>query len=297
LKVCLSCGVRFKRDDWQCDACGVGAETLNGIISFSPDLAHNNEGFNPELFEQLVQVEGQNFWFCARNELIFWVLGKYFPQSRSFLEIGCGTGFVLAGLRKAFPRLLIAGSEIYTEGLKFAASRVPDAFLFQTDARCIPYDSEFDVIGAFDVIEHIDEDEAVLKQMYKALQPNGGIVLTVPQHPFLWSKQDEFARHVRRYSRAELVDKVHRAGLEVTAVTSFVSLLLPLMMASRFLMKDKMPTELTGEFKLGKHANRLLMYIMALERLIIKAGVSFPMGGSILLVARKTGNKGDEYPI
>ena len=50
---------------------------------------------------------------------------------------------------------------------------------------------------AFDVIEHIDEDEMVLTQMYKALQPNGGMILTVPQHPFLWSNQDEFACHVR----------------------------------------------------------------------------------------------------
>jgi SAM-dependent methyltransferase len=234
-----------------------------------------------------VDVEGQNFWFCARNELIFWNLAKYFPQSNNFLEIGCGTGFVLAGLRKAFPRMSIAGSEIYTEGLKYAATRVPDAFLFQMDARRIPYDSEFDVIGAFDVIEHIDEDEMVLTQMYKALQPNGGMILTVPQHPFLWSNQDEFACHVRRYTRGELVEKVRRAGFQVMALTSFVSFLLPLMMLSRFLRRDKMPTELTGEFKLAKVTNGILAQIMALERLAIKAGVSFPMGGSLMLTARK----------
>jgi len=291
LKLCLNCGATFGRDEWQCDNCGARARVLNGTLSFSPDLAQSHEGFNPELFQQLVQIEGQSFWFCARNELIFWVLEKYFPQSRNFLEIGCGTGFVLSGIRKAFPRLSIAGSEMYVEGLRFAAARVPDAFLFQMDARCIPYDSEFDVIGAFDVIEHIGEDEAVLEQMYRALRPNGGIILTVPQHPFLWSRQDEFACHVRRYSRHELVEKVQRAGFRVIAVTSFVSLLLPLMIVSRFFRRNKVPTELTGEFKLGKLTNGILLQIMALERLIIRGGVRLPMGGSLMLTARKPESK------
>jgi SAM-dependent methyltransferase len=254
-------------------------------------MTQKAEGFKPELFVQLAQIEGQHFWFRARNKLIFWVLAKYFPRSENFLEIGCGTGFVLAGLREIFPKLSIAGSEFYVEGLEIAARRVPDAFLFQMDARCIPYESEFDVIGAFDVIEHIDDDEAVLKQMHKAVRPGGGIILTVPQHRFLWSKQDEFACHVRRYSRYELVDKVRRAGFAVRAVTSFVALLLPLMMASRFLLKTKMPTELTGEFKLGKLADGLLGAIMGFERLIIQAGGRFAAGGSLLLIARRAGKQ------
>ena len=76
------------------------------------------------------------------------------------------------------------------------------------DARRIPYEAEFDVIGAFDVIEHIYEDAAVLQQMHRAVRPGGGIIVTVPQHRFLWSKQDEFSCHFRRYTRGELMSKV-----------------------------------------------------------------------------------------
>jgi SAM-dependent methyltransferase len=291
LKVCFSCGARFNQVDWRCGVCGAQAVTSNGFLSFAPELARKYEGFKPDFFPQLARLENQHFWFCARNELIVWATAKYFPQSETFLEIGCGTGFVLAGLREMFPKLLIAGSEIYVEGLRFAARRVPDAFCFQMDARRIPYESEFDVIGAFDVIEHIAEDEAVLEQMHQAVRLGGGIILTVPQHRFLWSKQDEFACHVRRYSRDELVNKVCRAGFDVTAVTSFVSLLLPLMMASRFLKKARMPKDLAEELRVSKLANRLLEVIMRAERLIIRAGARFPAGGSLLLIARKARNE------
>src|SRR6266545_4042215 len=91
---------------------------------------------------------------------------SYEPEN--FLEIGCGTGFVLSGIRKAFPELILSGSEIFSEGLNLAAERLPGVELFQMDARRIPFQEEFDVIGAFDVLEHVKEDEEVLSQMYQA---------------------------------------------------------------------------------------------------------------------------------
>jgi SAM-dependent methyltransferase len=297
VKLCLSCGTRFNQNHWQCDRCHAEPATIDQIIAFAPELAMNDESYNPELFEQLAQLEKNHFWFHARNKLIFWVFRKYFPSSNNFLEIGCGTGFVLAGLKEVFPKLSIAGSEINAEGLKCTARRVSSAFLFQMDARRIPYEAEFDVIGAFDVIEHIYEDAAVLQQMHRAVRPGGGIIVTVPQHRFLWSKQDEFSCHFRRYTRGELISKVCCAGFTVTTVTSFVSLLLPLMIVSRFFQKNKMPTELGSEFRLGKRVNQLLGVIMGLERRIIQAGGRFPAGGSLLLIAKKQKKKNDEYPI
>ncbi len=77
--------------------------------------------------------------------------------------------------------------------------------MLQFDACAIPYKAEFDVIGAFDVIEHIEEDTAALTQMYQALKPGGGLLITVPQHRFLWSAVDEMSYHKRRYHRNELI--------------------------------------------------------------------------------------------
>ena len=104
---------------------------------------------------------------------------------------------------------------MFLEGIDFANARVPDADLFQMDARQIPFREEFDVIGAFDVFEHIDQDQTVLEQMHAAVKPGGGIIVTVPQHRWLWSMVDEYSFHRRRYRRMELLQKVKAAGFEV----------------------------------------------------------------------------------
>ena len=233
MKVCLACGRRFEADDWHCPGCGRTPKRQGGYLSFSPDLADAKDGFEAEYFPQLAQVEAKNFWFRSRNRLIIWALRHYFPQASSFLEIGCGTGYVLSGIRREFPNMALLGSEIFSEGLVFAEKRLPGVALLQMDAHHVPFESEFDVIGAFDLLEHIEDDEAVIRQMRQAVKPGGGIVLTVPQHPFLWSFMDDYAFHRRRYTREDLVGKVERAGLDIVRATSFVSILLPLMLLSR----------------------------------------------------------------
>lgn len=259
-------------------------------MAFAPELAAQNNGFNPKFFQLMVAVEPRHFWFVMRNHILTAVMRKHFQNPGRVLEIGCGTGFVLSGLRAAFPQAYLSGSDIFTEGLTFTAQRVPDAFLFQMDARHIPFRDEFDLIGAFDVLEHIEEDEVVLAQIYQACKPEGGVVLTVPQHPWLWSRIDDFAHHKRRYVRKELLEKVARAGFRVEYVTSFVALLLPLMLASRALPKSgtEMDDQMNGAgLKIGKLTNALLGVIMRIEWLLIKAGLSFPFGGSLLVVAKK----------
>lgn len=232
MRRCLHCQHAFDAASHTtpCPSCGTDLATrIDGVPCYSPQLAHESPGFQPEHFARLAEVEEGNFWFRARNELIIHVLQKYFPHARSMLEIGCGTGYVLRGVTQALPRLHVSGSEIFLEGLSFASQRLPDADLFQMDARQIPFESQFDLVGAFDVVEHIKEDEQVLDQIREALNPGGGAIFTVPQHPALWSAQDERACHVRRYQRHELTDKLEAAGFRILFSSSFVSLLLPML--------------------------------------------------------------------
>src|SRR5215203_1763502 len=212
MKLCTSCGGGFESLSWQCPHCSRMPEVIDGRFAFAPELARESEGFEADYFARLAEQEAGNFWFRSRNRLLIWALERYFPNAKSFLEIGCGTGFVMSGLRKAFPNLVLSGSEVFSEGLGFAAARLPGVELFQMDARRIPFREEFDLIGAFDVIEHIKQDEEVLAQMFQSTRKGGGILITVPHHQFLWSPVDEFARHVRRYETRELRDKVERAG-------------------------------------------------------------------------------------
>ena len=202
-------------------------------MSFAPQLVRNEAFHNPIEFAALAEVEAENFWFRARNDLIVWAIRRYFKEPNNMLEIGCGTGYVLSGIRRKFSRATLSGSEVSCEGLRFAARRVPGASLYQMDARNIPFRDEFDLVGAFDVLEHIEEDEKAIREMWAAVRPGGGIIVTVPQHSFLWSTVDEVAGHVRRYDSEDLVHKISRAGFKVIRRTSFVSVLLPLMVLSR----------------------------------------------------------------
>lgn len=287
MKICLRCSRTFIASAWHCPYCGNDPEIRGRVPSFAPELS-SNKGFKDAYFIELVDLEKRSFWFHARNGLILWALGCYFPNAETFLEIGCGTGFVLAGVATAKPWLRLSGSEISLAGLAFASRRIPSADFFQMDARAIPFVDEFDVMGAFDVLEHIKEDQVVLDQMHRAIRPGGGVLLTVPQHDFLWSRIDEHAYHVRRYAAQELADKVSAAGFKLERITSFVSLLLPLMITSRArqLPVDEKYDPL-AELRIGWLANALLEKIMTVERLAIRAGFNFPLGGSLLIVARK----------
>lgn len=234
-------------------------------------------------------LERASFWFRSRNRLIAWALGQYFPDVQRLLEIGCGTGFVLEGLHESFPGVSLTGAELHASGLRRAAERLPGVELMQFDARNIPFDGEFDVVGAFDVLEHIDADEEVLAGMHTAIKPGGGALLTVPQHPWLWTVADEYAEHKRRYRRAELLRKLSTAGFAVRRVTSFISLLLPAMAVARLRERtSRRAYDPTREHQQAEKAGRLLEHIVDLERVLIARGANFPAGGSLLVVATRS---------
>ena len=125
---------------------------------------------------------------------------KFFPNARRFLEIGCGTGFVLRAMARSRAWDRLVGSELHPSGLVYARKRLPSGVEFvQMDARNIAATEMFDLTGAFDVIEHVADDEGVLRGLRAATQSGGGIIVAVPRHPWLWSGADDIAHHERRY--------------------------------------------------------------------------------------------------
>ena len=254
------------------------------MIGFNkPDIP---ELFPPSAFNQLAEMEAGHWWFRSRNRILLWVLKKYVCSFENFLEVGCGTGFVLSAVRNSYPTAELHGSEYFEEGLLHARRRVPTANFSKLDARKINDNKLFDCIGAFDVIEHINEDELVLSNLSRALKNGGTLLVTVPQHRWLWSVVDEHACHVRRYTRSELVSKVTQSGLTVEYVTSFVSLLVPFMWLSR-LRSNNVNYDPMDEFRIPNWLNRLLEMIMTFELGLLKIGITLPIGGSLLLQARK----------
>jgi SAM-dependent methyltransferase len=245
--------------------------------------------YDPDLFEQLAALEDRNFWFQARNRLLEWTLRREAPTARTFLEVGCGTGYVAAAIDRAFPQLETWGVDLHVEGLRIARRRASAVRLAQADAFDLPFLGGFDVVGAFDVVEHLDNDAAALDSMHSALRPGGVILLTVPQHPQLWSAFDVASNHRRRYRPNELEKKLSDAGFEAIHSLSFVTLLLPVMAVSRLRIAGRSATRTTvvDALRHGPVAGRLLGSVMRLEFELIRRGARFTIGGSRLVVARR----------
>lgn len=290
MKRCVCCDTTWNSAAWTCPGCSWQPVELDGVLAFAPDQDDSTSEYDTELSRLLARLEPRSFWFRSRNRLLLRVLGQHFADARSLLEIGCGTGFVLSALAKNYPRLHVAGGELLSASLELARERLPEAELFQLDARRLPWRDEWDLLGAFDVLEHIDEDEAVLAEMRAASAPRGGVILTVPQHPWLWSRADDRAHHKRRYTRPELVKKVGAAGFTVTHVTSFVSSLLPVMAASRLVRRGADANDdLEAELCPPTPISALFEATLRAELALIRRGASLPAGGSLLLIARRRG--------
>jgi SAM-dependent methyltransferase len=241
--------------------------------------------FDPDAFDRLARGEPGHFWFEERRRLIAWAVQCYFPKAKSFCEMGCGTGFVLEGLAHAQPHLKLTGIDRYLEGLAHAAIRLPGVNLHQGDILAPSDLGPFDVVGCFDVLEHIPDDQRAVQELARAVRPGGGLILTVPQHPRLWSAADEIGHHQRRYTRAGLLRRLEAGGFVCRRATSFVSFLLPVLLMRR-------RAALTREAALAElhpsgPANALGYLLLRLERMLIAGGVSFPWGGSLLVVATK----------
>jgi SAM-dependent methyltransferase len=273
---------------WKCSTCGHVVAQSDGIPMFAPDLADTVSGMDPKNFDELAGLEAGYFWFVTRNELIVGLANKFFPEARRFLEIGCGTGAVLRELAGSRRWVRLVGSELHPSGLAHARGRLSGEVEFvQMDARNIPGVGVFDLTGAFDVIEHIADDEGVLRGMRAATQTGGGTIIAVPQHPWLWSRADDLAHHQRRYRRGELETKLIRNGFEILFSSSFTALLLPLMAASR-LMGPSGEQDGDGfrEFRLNRHVNDAFISVLRAEVRMTLAGWRWPAGGSRVVVAR-----------
>src|SRR5205814_3237017 len=121
------------------------------------------------------------------------------PAGYRVVEIGCGTGNTLRMLKEACSTAaLIVGIDLFEEGLVYARRRT-NASLVRARIEDAPFVVPFEVVGMFDVLEHIEDDAAALSSVRSLTRPGGHLVLTVPAHKALWSRFDEESHHCRRY--------------------------------------------------------------------------------------------------
>ena len=239
------------------------------------------------VFDRMAAQEDVHWWFAARREIIRTVIERLvdLPADARLLEAGCGTGGNLEmlgtfGRVRAFELDADARRRATAKsGLAVAEGALPDA---------LPFDAErFDLIGLFDVLEHVEADEAALAALRSRLAPGGRIVLTVPAFPWLWSRHDERHHHFRRYTRRHLAEVARRAGLRVEHGVYFNTLLFPVAVAQRAL-KALLRLDHADDTLPPAALNGLLRSVFAAERHAIgRAG--FPVGLSLCAVLADAG--------
>jgi SAM-dependent methyltransferase len=250
-------------------------------------------GYDPAHFERLFQVEDRHFWFRARNEMIFQLAQKAVsavPAGYRALEVGCGDGNVLRHLKGACRQGIVTGMDYFAEGLVYARRRGVSA-LVQGDIARPPFGRVFQLIGVFDVLEHLADDGRALCDLRAMLVPGGTLLLTVAAHPSLWSNFDKASGHCRRYTKEELARKLGESGYHIEFLTEYMAGILPLMWLRRRLVSRGSSAigaadALKRDLRIVPGVNELLYLLLALEARWVSGFRPLPFGTSLVAVAR-----------
>lgn len=238
-----------------------------------------------KVYDRMNELEARHWWFVARRRIIASLIERFLddkPGAR-LLEAGCGSGGNLEMLGR-FGRL--DAFEFDADARLHAAEKSALEVRFGALPDAVPFeDSRYDLIGLFDVLEHIEADTASLTALAGRLTDTGKILVTVPAFPFLWSRHDERHHHFRRYTRASLAEVAQQAGLRVRYASYFNFFLFPAAVASRGL-KKLTGSETPDDTMPRTWVNAILTRVFATERHLV-GRVRLPVGLSLAAVLEK----------
>jgi len=248
--------------------------------------------------DQCFEIEDKSFWFQHRNACIAELVKRFPPRgSGPIFDVGGGNGFVAKGLADAGWNVVLV--EPGPAGARNAKKRGLQNIVCATTKSAGCKAASMLAIGAFDVVEHIEDDEGFLRHLHDLLEPGGMFYLTVPAYNFLWSSADVSAGHFRRYDLRTLQKKLEGAGL-VPVFASYFFRFLPL---SVFLFRS-LPFRLGMGAKVADPerasrahgtrdslAVRIMRKLLVPETAIIRRGKTMCVGGSCLVAAEKVGRQ------
>jgi len=238
------------------------------------------------VYEQMAELDQRHWWYRARRRVLAELIRRKAPPPAGarLLEIGCGTGHNLAMLGQFGP---VDGLELDDQARAIAETRLGRRVMSSPlpELSGVP-ERHYDLIGAFDVIEHIDDDEAALASIATRLKPGGKFVMTVPAHQWMWSAHDVVNHHKRRYSKAGLKTLVDNSPLRLEAIGYFNSLLFPVAVAERMASKARGKDDANLSLPPAP-LNSALETAFAAERHLI-GRVPLPPGLSLFAVASAT---------
>jgi SAM-dependent methyltransferase len=237
------------------------------------------------VFDRMAELDQDHWWFLARRRILKALIQRVVrpPDRARILEVGCGTGHNLAML-KEFGRVEASELDRCARALankrlpgKVKEAKLPDLSMFERNG--------YDLIALLDVLEHVPDDLGSLRAIHRRLKPGGGLLMTVPANPWMWSAHDAAHHHFRRYTKKQLQELFLRSGLEIQLLSYFNSLLFPLVAAARIV--GKITRKESADDRLpGAAVNATLNKIFGWEAALL-GRVPMPFGVSLVAVVRR----------
>jgi SAM-dependent methyltransferase len=227
------------------------------------------------------------WWYRARSELLEEVLGPYLGTPTRSLDVGSADGPSVGWMRRGQQRVML---DLYPDGL------VPGEGVCGS-ATALPFaDGSFDVVAAFDVVEHCLDDGQAVAELVRVLAPGGRLLLSVPAYQWAWSDHDVQAGHHRRYTRPQLVELVRGAGVTVDRATYAFGAVFPFFLVERLLRRvRRRGTGGSGEQRrltpVPPVLDRLLMALSHADRRLLGRR-DLPFGSSVFLAATRPRSAG-----
>jgi SAM-dependent methyltransferase len=241
-------------------------------------------------------LEDHHWWFRGKRRMLAPLIRRATAGGGLLVDVGCGTGGNLAFVERRFPGVTRLGLDFDSGALAYTrgrnGARGPLAGLVQGDGTRLPFrDGSVDCLLALDIIEHFDDDAALVREFHRVLRPGGEIVASVPAYPWLWSPHDEFLHHRRRYRQGELQARLRAAGFEIREAHGFNFLLLPAIAVVRLFKgrraaREESSAKGTDFFELPGPLNAALTGLFAVEDAITRV-LPVPCGVSLLVRARR----------
>lgn len=235
----------------------------------------------------MYEVEENHWWFVGRRRIlksfVAGIVEKLGKPKLQMLDVGCGTGANLEMLSEFGEA---QGVDVADEALTFCRARGLKQ-VKQGEAENLPYeDSSFDLVTGLDVVEHLDDDLAGVKEMRRVLRPHGRALIFVPAFMFLWGVQDDISNHRRRYTLAGIRDVVTRAGFEVERATyANITFFAPILLGRLLMRATGFRPASENNLTIGA-LNGVLGKILGAETPFLRY-LNFPFGVSIICVARR----------
>lgn len=239
---------------------------------------------DPAAYLKMAETEEQHWWYVARREILASVIKEMnLPKNSKILEAGCGAGGNLSMLAQFGE---VSAFEMNDMARAIAQEKSKGRFHIEAGS-CpdhIPFaGQQFDLICLFDVLEHIEQDTETLVAIKKLLNKNARLLITVPAYQWLYSTHDKLLHHYRRYSFAQLKQKILTARFYPEKISYFNTFLFPLAVAAR--IKDKFCKNMlsTGICLPHKIVNKIFTQVFCAERFLLKYS-NLPFGVSLICV-------------